>query len=106
MHKTILNQADDSTPSPVRLTVIEQGSHLSTPNATCQQWRVKDTRFTQTLREEMLTPAHPAIYLAYRCLLEQFEAMLAEESRAWKGDDPEGVHQMRVATRRLRAAFR
>ena len=53
-----------------------------------------------------LSPADPAIQLAYQCLQERFEEMLAEEPKAWEGLDPEGVHQMRVATRRLRAAFR
>ena len=48
----------------------------------------------------------PVVKLAYRCLVEQFDEMLAEAPRAWEGLDPEGVHQMRVATRRLRAAFR
>ena len=32
--------------------------------------------------------------------------MLGQEPKAWEGLDPEGVHQMRVCTRRLRAAFR
>ena len=47
-----------------------------------------------------------AIQLAYRHLQNQFQELLAEEPRAWEGLDSEGVHQMRVATRRLRAAFR
>jgi len=44
--------------------------------------------------------------LAYGYLLEQFQALLLHEPRAWEGLDPEGVHQMRVATRRIRAALR
>ncbi len=32
--------------------------------------------------------------------------MIAQEPRAWEGLDPEGVHKMRVATRRLRSALR
>jgi CHAD domain-containing protein len=39
-------------------------------------------------------------------LLEYFEEMLGEEPRAWEGLDPEGVHKMRVAIRRIRAVFR
>ena len=58
------------------------------------------------LREQPLGTRDPAINLAHRCLLERFEEMLAEQQRAWEGVDPEGVHQMRVATRRIRAAFR
>lgn len=48
----------------------------------------------------------PVILLAYRYLQAQFQEMLLEEPRAWEGLDPEGVHQMRVATRRIRAALR
>ena len=51
-------------------------------------------------------PADPAIHLAYGRLLEQFEEMIIQEPRAWEGLDPEGVHKMRVATRRLRSALR
>ena len=35
-----------------------------------------------------------------------FERMLAEEEGTRKGEDPEALHRMRVATRRQRAAFR
>jgi CHAD domain-containing protein/uncharacterized protein YjbK len=48
----------------------------------------------------------PVITLAYRFLREQFQQVLFCEPRAWEGLDLEGVHQMRVATRRMRAAFR
>jgi len=65
-----------------------------------------DSPFIRELRGQALGPAAPAIRLVYRCLLERFETMLAEEPKAWEGLDVEGVHQMRVATRRLRAAFR
>jgi CHAD domain-containing protein len=47
-----------------------------------------------------------AVKLAYRHLFELFKEMLCQEPRAWEGLDPESVHQMRVATRRLRAALR
>ncbi len=60
----------------------------------------------QALRERAPGPADPAIHLAYGRLLEQFEEMIIEEPRAWEGLDPEGVHKMRVATRRLRSALR
>ena len=60
----------------------------------------------EMLRERAPAPADPAIHLAYGRLLEQFEEMIAQEPRAWEGLDPEGVHKMRVATRRLRSALR
>lgn len=65
-----------------------------------------EMEFVLDLRAMRLDKTSPARHLAYRCLLEQFNVVLAEESRALEGKDPEGVHQMRVATRRIRAAFR
>ena len=64
------------------------------------------TPFLQALRERAPAPADPAIHLAYGRLLAQFEEMIIQEPRAWEGLDPEGVHKMRVATRRLRSALR
>ncbi len=49
--------------------------------------------------EELLTEA------ARRMLRRQFERMLAREDNVRSGEDPEDVHQMRVATRRLRASL-
>ncbi|HEU4321684.1 MAG TPA: CHAD domain-containing protein [Roseiflexaceae bacterium] len=42
---------------------------------------------------------------ARRMLRRQFERMLAREDDVRSGEDPEDVHQMRVATRRLRASL-
>ncbi len=39
-------------------------------------------------------------------LNEQFDKLLHQESQVQEGSNPEGVHQMRVATRCIRAAFR
>ena len=64
------------------------------------------TPFVEALRERAPGPGDPAIHLAYGRLLEQFEEMIIQEPRAWEGLDPEGVHKMRVATRRLRSALR
>lgn len=68
--------------------------------------RLDNSEFLQVLRKQRSGASDPAVRLAYRCLLEQFERMLGEEPRAREGLDPEGVHQMRVASRRIRAAFR
>jgi len=43
--------------------------------------------------------------MALAVLRRHFAALLAHEPGARLGDDPEGVHRMRVATRRLRAAL-
>jgi CHAD domain-containing protein len=55
-------------------------------------------------RNSHLKKKDPTIRLAYQCLSEQFEAMLSIEPMAREGSEAEGVHKMRVATRRLRAA--
>jgi CHAD domain-containing protein len=51
------------------------------------------------------TAKDPVIALVRRRLRDQFQALLLEEKRAWEGIQPEGVHQMRVASRRLRVAL-
>lgn len=61
--------------------------------------------FLRKLRDRHLKPRDLSNRLVYRCLLEQFEIMLDEEPIAWEGLETEGVHQMRVATRRIRAAL-
>ncbi|MDE0369267.1 MAG: CHAD domain-containing protein [bacterium] len=74
-----------------------RASHLGLPAS---------SPFVEMLRERAPAPGDPAIHLAYGRLLELFEEMIAQEPRAWEGLDPEGVHKMRVATRRLRSALR
>src|SRR3954463_11355460 len=49
--------------------------------------------------------APPAVYVRAR-LDEQVRALLEYEAVAREGADPEGVHQMRVAVRRIRAALK
>ena len=83
-----------------------QAAGLSPPGAPLARWVYGDTSYLDELREREFSTDDPAIHLAYRCFLEQFEEMLAQEPKAWEGLDPEGVHQMRVRTRHLRAAFR
>ena len=56
-------------------------------------------------RKSHLKKKDTTIRLAYHCLSEQFEVMLVQEPIAKEGREPEGVHQMRVATRRIRAAI-
>jgi CHAD domain-containing protein len=96
---------------PSRLSKFERGLQTVGLRPTPAQVRMEvrlleEADYVRELRSRRLGTAAPVVKLAYRCLLEQFEEMLAEEPRAWEGLDPEGVHQMRVATRRLRAAFR
>jgi CHAD domain-containing protein len=48
----------------------------------------------------------PLAVAGARVMLEQLERLLKREAGVRRGDDPEDVHQMRVASRRLRAARR
>lgn len=92
-----------------RLSKFDRGlqtAGLSLPRAPRMRRLLEETPFVTEMHDQELTAADPAIRLAYRCLIEHFEEMLAQEPRAWEGLDPEGVHQMRVSIRRLRAAFR
>jgi len=57
-------------------------------------------------RRSELSPQMPFREAAARVLRVGFEALRAAEPIARLGEDDEGVHRMRVATRRLRAAFR
>jgi CHAD domain-containing protein len=95
---------------PSRLSKFERGLQavgLAPPLARRKETRFfEENAFLRELRDRQLQPKDPVIKLAYRSLLDQFERMLVEEPKAWEGLDPEGVHQMRVATRRMRAAFR
>ena len=52
------------------------------------------------------TPALTVRQAAGRVFAEQVRELLSHEAGARSGRDPEAVHQMRVATRRLRAALR
>lgn len=91
-----------------RLSKFERGlqvTGLSPPRAARMVLPTR-TPFLQELREREPLPADPAVHLAYGCLLGQFAEMIVQEPRAWEGLDPEGVHKMRVATRRLRSALR
>ncbi len=51
-------------------------------------------------------PADPMAEAGRKVLLFQFERMLLHEPGARLGDDIEGVHDMRVATRRMRSGIR
>lgn len=51
-------------------------------------------------------PGDPMITFAYTCLKREFEALLTHQPKAGELPTPENVHQMRIATRRLRSALR
>jgi hypothetical protein len=95
-----LNSAVDVVEAAVRPTTI-----LATDALATDVWGPEGSAFLCELRRRPLRKKDSTAKLAYRCLLDQFEAMLREETIAWEGANVEGVHQMRVATRRIRAAF-
>ncbi len=53
-----------------------------------------------------LSKDDPVITLLFAYLDHQLRKLKRQQPRAWEGIDPEGVHQMRVAIRRMRAVFR
>ena len=53
-----------------------------------------------------LGPTDRWVDLAFAHFRRQARVLRREERRAWEGLDPEGVHQMRVAMRRIRAALK
>ena len=59
----------------------------------------------QPARVESIGPNTPVVQLARHFLEQQLLAMLANEGKAIEGLHPEGVHQMRVASRRLRVGL-
>ena len=95
---------------PPRTDAIEQGlqaADLSSPaQVRKEECLIEVARLLRELGEQPLGVSDPAIKLTHRCLLGQFEEMLTKQQIAWDGVDPEGVHKTRVATRRIRAAFR
>jgi len=82
---------------PARLSKFERG---------LQTCGLTPTRDAAGAKQDRLRPGAPVVSLVYACLSEQFGAVLHHEPGAWEGLDPEGVHQMRVATRKIREAFR
>ena len=93
---------------PSRLGRLDRGLQAAglSPPRPPRPRSCKATPFLRNLCGRELSPTDSAMELAYRCLLEHFEEMLAAEPKAWEGLEPEGVHKMRVCTRRLRAALR
>ena len=81
---------------PARLNKFQRGlqtTGLSAPTET-------------TTPQHPLSPTDPLIQLAYYHLAQQARILRLQQPRAWEGLEPEGVHQMRVAMRHIRAALR
>ena len=99
---------------PARLNKFQRGlqtTGLSTPLETVS--KVNDDDPLSKKRSSFTLPQHPPlgptaplIHLAYYHLGRQAQILKLQQPRAWEGLDPEGVHQMRVAMRHIRAALR
>ena len=82
---------------PARLSKFQRGLQTGGYSPPC----------TESIREVFLPgPDEDISRLAYYVLHKQLIEMLHHEGEAWEGLEPEGVHQMRVATRRIRAGLR
>lgn len=57
------------------------------------------------LIDHPLQPHWPIEVAAQVIVLRQLRALLATRDACWAGDDPRAVHRLRVACRRMRAAF-
>jgi len=58
------------------------------------------------MAEQPLTPDDPMIVLGYRCLRRAHDVLLARQPQRGTAPSTDDVHQMRIATRRLRVALR
>ena len=88
--------AADSDLLPARLSKFERG--LQTAGLPVRA--AADAHAPRPKRSD------PLICLAHFHLREQLDVLELQQPRAWEGLDPDGVHAMRVATRRIRAAVR
>jgi CHAD domain-containing protein len=69
---------------------------------------VNDGRFHEQAQEQKPVPVHTGLTVSEalaEILCHDFQAMLSWEEQARSWDDTEGVHQMRVSSRRMRAAL-
>ncbi|MDA0836998.1 MAG: CHAD domain-containing protein [Planctomycetota bacterium] len=81
---------------PARLSKFERGLYAAGLRPPASLVPVKEIPSVNT----------PMSRLAYRCLAQDFHEVLFYEDVAWEGIDPEGVHQMRVAVRRIRESLK
>lgn len=123
---TIVSAVDGATAALQRVEIeeVEPGglaaadAFVHAMESACSLTAVATSKFEAGLRAAGLQPALPdlgplgvdeddrATDRAYAVLRRRFGEFLAYEGGAALGDDPEALHQMRVSTRRLRAALR
>ena len=75
-------------------------AHVSAPDA------APAPEPTPTVPEPAPKPGDPMIEFAYACLRREFDSLLEHKPRPGELPTPENIHQLRIATRRLRIALR
>jgi CHAD domain-containing protein len=88
---------------PLAIRPAESGETLTPIGASSNEYM--PARLRNVVAPDQLEGGEPIAEGARRVLRRFFGRMLAREDAVLKDDDPEDVHQMRVASRRLRAAL-
>ena len=88
---------DEANLTPARFSKFERGLQAS---------GVELDDILQKTQPLTLTEDDPVLRLLYHYLGEQLHVIRRQHPRALEGIDPEGVHQMRVASRRFRAVLK
>lgn len=89
--------SDDELAAPAAITA---------PDAGTSPELVPATPIEPPMRSPGITPDDPVAEAGRKVIRFHFQRLLAREAGARSGKDPEDVHAMRVATRRMRAAWR
>jgi len=105
-----LNQGDSSTVSDLARVLGERvgllDAQLSKFERGLQVVGIERPEDMGTLPPVQISRESAMLDVAYAQIARQVSTLELQQPRAWEGIDPRGVHQMRIATRRLRAALR
>jgi triphosphatase len=93
---------DDSVAQP-----ILSSQHDALPVAASSTVAHDDSAALEDMSSKSsLRPSEPMIVFAYECLRREFDALIARQPARNATPNPVDVHQMRIATRRLRVALK
>src|SRR5207247_8965442 len=82
------------------------GSPTIRPSPEASAYQPEEAQPPAKKRPPGLLPTDSMVVAGKKVLRAHFAAMLANEEGTRAGEDPEALHDMRVATRRMRAALR
>jgi CHAD domain-containing protein len=97
---SVLSSPVDAHVAPAAAQSDGDGAAESVPSATVS------ANDSATDRSSTLGPDDPMITFAYACLKRELDSLLSQQPKPGRPPTPENVHQMRIATRRLRSALR